>query len=302
MIPDFAVLGSPRSGTSWLMTVLSSHTQIDMPLQELPYLENPEYLSGGIELMNRSFSDPAYTLRGFKRAGYIFHPYAGERLGLHYPNLKIIIIARDPVSRVLSSYFHHMRFGYIPMLPPNRGIPHLVHGSFQKEYPRSIELLNHGFYGDAIHRLMKYFDASQIHFIDQSLVKKDPTQVLEKLFNFLKIPYENLQLRNKVHNAGVYSVPTLHLERFHNRFYYVHSKDKMRLHPPKPGGFKNWFCRKLRIFNYRVLQKLVSNIKPNLNQECRQMIRDYYQYDMELLAKICAKNEWITPNWCKSYQ
>lgn len=299
MLPDFAVLGSPRCGTSWLMTVLANHSQIEMPMSELPYLEDPEYYNNGVQTLNRYFSDNTSKIRGFKRAGYIFHHFAGSRLKLHYPKIKIVIILRDPVKRVLSSYFHHMRFGYIPMLPPNQGIPYLISGAFTKDYPRSVELLSQGNYGDAISRLLEHVEPSNIHLIDQSRIKNKSDKILKGLFSFLEVDYEEIPLRHETHNAGVYSVPTLYLERFHNRIYYNHSKDKMRLYPPTPGGFKNWFCRQLRIFNYRILQKIVSPIKPQLDTHSEKIIRKYYSSDLDKLYKICSDYNWTIPNWCK---
>jgi hypothetical protein len=45
---------------------------------------------------------------------YFYHPLAPSRISENYPNIKIIIILRNPVDRTISHYKHAKRNGFVP--------------------------------------------------------------------------------------------------------------------------------------------------------------------------------------------
>ena len=55
---------------------------------------------------------------------YLFHPEVPQRIKSQLPDVKLIVLLRDPVERALSQYFHSRRLGlnlwsWRLLLPPN---------------------------------------------------------------------------------------------------------------------------------------------------------------------------------------
>ena len=46
---------------------------------------------------------------------YLFHPLAAKRIAAALPDVKLIVLLRDPVERALSQYFHSKRLGLEPL-------------------------------------------------------------------------------------------------------------------------------------------------------------------------------------------
>ena len=48
---------------------------------------------------------------------YLFHPLAAQRIKDLRPDMRMIVLLRDPVSRTLSQVFHSYRLGFEPLEP-----------------------------------------------------------------------------------------------------------------------------------------------------------------------------------------
>ncbi len=121
MAPDFLIIGAQKAGTSSLFKYLMRHGGYLRPLLKDIYFfdnnfakGNDWYLSFFPSATARSAQEKATS--GPVRTGegatyYILHPLAPQRVRLSFPDVKLIVLLRDPVERALSHYFHNLRFG-----------------------------------------------------------------------------------------------------------------------------------------------------------------------------------------------
>jgi hypothetical protein len=129
--PDFLCVGAQKAGTSWLYQQLAEHPDFWMPpLKELHYfdqlsripqvastrarderdhhfLENIKRLSArshlDLEDYARLFAPKGSLLSGDITPAYsMLNDEVIERIVSHFPNLKVIFLARDPVERAWS--------------------------------------------------------------------------------------------------------------------------------------------------------------------------------------------------------
>jgi hypothetical protein len=140
--PDFLCVGAQKAGTSWLYQQLELHPDFWMPpVKELHYfdqlnrtkrfhpprsgderdtsfLEKMETLTGQFYLDLESYGR-LFCYKGPLLSGDISPAYSTlndeivERVVNHFPNLKVVFLARDPVERAWSQLSMGVRLGMI---------------------------------------------------------------------------------------------------------------------------------------------------------------------------------------------
>lgn len=119
-LPDFAVIGAMRAGTTTLQSLLERVDGVCMPtMKETDFFVAQKNLHRGIDWYTRQFphSDrlcgdisPNYSKRDL-------FPGVAERLYAAAPNAKIIYVVRDPLERAISQYRHSYLAGQDLPLP-----------------------------------------------------------------------------------------------------------------------------------------------------------------------------------------
>src|SRR5207245_11287355 len=106
-LPDFIVVGPPRTATTWLDTVLRGHVGLPRDVKETHFFAR-NYRQG-LTWYERHFRHcAAEPVIGEICAAYFENPQARERIRTHLPKCRIICTLRDPVER-LYSYYKLMR-------------------------------------------------------------------------------------------------------------------------------------------------------------------------------------------------
>jgi len=108
-LPDFIIGGAPRSGTTWLYELLDRHPDVYMakPLAPEPkfFLRDDEYAKGLAYYSTRWFAGADVAkMAGEKSTDYLESPAAPARIARDLPQVKLIFILREPVSRAYSNY------------------------------------------------------------------------------------------------------------------------------------------------------------------------------------------------------
>lgn len=168
--PDFIIAGAQKSGTSSLYHYLSLHPNLlaSTP-KEVRYFDRDDNFQKGKEWYHRSF----INLNSYKKnylcfeatPEYLYRSFAAKRMYQEYPDLKIIIILREPVKRAYSAWNMNRDFkeGNIPR----------------------VLLLKNGYIHDRQHNLFKELYAGD-HFpsfeeaIDSELLKIENNSELEE--------------------------------------------------------------------------------------------------------------------------
>ncbi len=108
-LPEFIIGGAPRSGTTWLYTLLDRHPGVHMAAPVAPepkfFLRDDEYAKGLAYYSARWFADvPAGKAAGEKSTDYLESSAAAGRIARDLPGVKLIFILREPVTRAYSNY------------------------------------------------------------------------------------------------------------------------------------------------------------------------------------------------------
>jgi len=111
-VPDFAVVGFWKTGTTTLLHLLKAHPKICLS-QNIPTFWSSQAFFDRPILWRKSNSKLCSLRRnktcqvlGFKEAGYAAHPTTiGPRLKCTNPKMKLIFLLRDPIYREFSQWW-----------------------------------------------------------------------------------------------------------------------------------------------------------------------------------------------------
>ena len=110
--PTFICVGVQKSGTCSLVDYLSSHPDIYMYNKEPHFFDKHKDLTLTAKDI-KSYEDLFKTSKpivGEKTPSYCYLPFAINRIHKYNPNIKIIIILREPIARAWSHYNMNLNF------------------------------------------------------------------------------------------------------------------------------------------------------------------------------------------------
>lgn len=107
-------------------------------------------------------------------------PLAPLRLYTRMPNTKLILCLREPVSRAVS----HWKM----IRDTEEDIQNNVDWSDFSEAWSDSRLSDDSYYGKSMNKWLEYFPLEQFLIIDSQRMRKDPTNVLMEIENFLSVP------------------------------------------------------------------------------------------------------------------
>lgn len=243
MLPDFIIIGAMKCGTSSLYNYLTSHPYIGKARKKETHFFDLQFNKG----LNwyRSFfpllARKAFTkiflrhnfITGEATPMYILHPHAPRRIYSLLPNVKLIILLRNPVDRAYSHYNKYKR--HLIKLGKNylsyeeymiNSIKKLNQGLFNfredTKYENSFlskeSVFARGIYVNQIKRWHKYFPKEQILILKSEDLFNNSRKTLEKVFRFLTLPNWELNEYKKFGKVGYPEMDLKMKEKLYNLY------------------------------------------------------------------------------------
>ncbi|MEX2132610.1 MAG: sulfotransferase domain-containing protein, partial [Acidimicrobiia bacterium] len=110
-LPTFLIAGAMRCGTTSLNAYLREHDEITVGQPKEVHFFDQNY-ERGIDWYLQHFpgSDTAKAI-GEATPAYLYFPEVAERIATTLPDVKILLLLRDPVDRAHSHYWHNRSVG-----------------------------------------------------------------------------------------------------------------------------------------------------------------------------------------------
>lgn len=173
---DFIGIGAQKSGTSWVYACLYEHPQICAPIKEIHFFSR-ERFSEGKEWYESHFKKCSNgKLRGEFSTSYLYSNEAPERIKAQYPDVKLIAILRNPISRAISQYGNAIKAGEIK-----------EEMTCAEYFETEVSALEQGLYAGQLEQYFNRFDRSHILVLIYEDSKKDPQAFIKKIYNFLGV-------------------------------------------------------------------------------------------------------------------
>ena len=218
-LPDFVIIGAHKSGTSSLYGFLTRHAAIAPGVRkEIHYFSR--YHNLGETWYRAHFPTNLSRRRFYKKTGqkllsgeasptYLHFPTVPNRMKDVLPNVKLIVILRNPVDRAYSHYHHALRekweiasFEEAIESEEERRVGEkkmISDPNFVPKYSRVHAYLAGGIYANHLENWFKHYSREQFLILDTEDLHNNSQSVMDQVFDFLELPpfyAENLKDRN----------------------------------------------------------------------------------------------------------
>lgn len=194
ILPNFLILGAQKCGTTWMYEVLREHPQVFLPEQrELEFFSYTNKISRiGLNGYSEYFAGVTDEKAiGEKTASYLWNSsehraWCNKPRGFQPdiprsvlrclgPDVNCVVSLRDPVSRAISAYVHHIHWKNI-----ERGDPFLEAG-------QRHGIVHMGFYYEHLKLWFDVFDPARIKVFIFEDMMRDQASACVDLFTFLDV-------------------------------------------------------------------------------------------------------------------
>jgi ubiquinone/menaquinone biosynthesis C-methylase UbiE len=196
-LPGFLGVGSQKAGTTTLHHLLCSHPDVFVPPEkEVHYFSLHTDRGADWYLENFAAARPDQVC-GEISPYYLFHPEAPKRIHDLMPDVKLVVLLRDPVERALAGYFHSRRLGLedLPIEEAfDRETQRLANAATALSTPggRHLAHQHHGYvarsrYDEQLDRFMASFGRQQLLVLRSEDLFTAPQTVWQRLQGFLEL-------------------------------------------------------------------------------------------------------------------
>jgi len=260
MLPNFLVIGAPRSGTTWIEKNLRAHPDVFLPARKELHFFDRDY-ARGMDFYSEYFSG----WKGQKAVGEASPDYlSGSETGgadiaaliaRHLPGVRLIASLRNPVDRVYSRFWNaKAKFDH------NKGL------SFEQKLREKPEFLEEGCYADHLGRYLRAFSRDQMLILLYDDLLADGQGFMRTIYEFLDInPHiatglEDVRINSAEGKGNLARSRTLWLMgRALNRLGARKLSEELRIRnsrerPPMSRSTHNWLVEYYRPHNARLGQ------------------------------------------------
>ena len=209
VLPDFIIIGTARSGTTSLYYNICEHPSVlPAAYDEIGFFDSNYHL--GINWYRSMFptkrkmeqvkEKTGFAITGEDTPFYIWDPLVAERILKILPNVKLIVLIRNPVDRAYSNYHLGLRSG-----TENLSFEDAIKSELSKletvetnsenitakfTIPRSY--IVKGLYAEQLKIWFELFRSDQLLIVNTDDFEAHPQKVLNEIYGFLEIPEINI--------------------------------------------------------------------------------------------------------------
>lgn len=194
-MPDFLIIGAQKAATTSLYRYLAAQSAVAAAMtKEVHFFDHQYHRGVGWYRSNFPARGPsAVRITGEASPYYLFHPAVAQRIRQTCPDVRLIAVLRDPVTRAISHHAHEVRRGFedLPLQAAIEAEParladcqaELARGrSFAHEH---YSYLARGRYAEQLRRWFEVFPRDQILILEMEQLLVDAQGVLGQAADFL---------------------------------------------------------------------------------------------------------------------
>lgn len=224
---DFLIAGVQKGGTTALDKYLRDHSDIAMAVKkEIHFFDKEVNFKAKKVDYDKYHShwrkEDSDKIVGESTPIYIYWNNAIKRVFNYNPEVKIILVLRNPVLRAYSQW----------NMTKDRGQENLDFSQairfeekrLRKSLPlqnRNFSYVDRGFYSEQVRELYRYFDSEQILILKQEELFHEPNSTLNMVARFLGVKqFETV--KHKIVHARKYDSPILVQDKMYllEKYYY----------------------------------------------------------------------------------
>ena len=245
-LPDFVIIGAQKSGTTSLYDFVVKHPAIISAAQKETEYFSRRYKFG--EMWYRSNFPTSLSryhlykktderpISGEATPNYLFYPFVPGRMKKTLPDVKLVVILRNPVDRAFSQYHHTVRMGRETrefeaavkqeVARRVRTETAVQDPNFAVDYRHAY--LGNGVYADRLENWFKHYERNRFLILATEDLRKTPQRTLDQVFDFLEVaPFQVKNIRDL--NVGSYKTMNKNTRKCLVEYFKPHNEKLYRL-------------------------------------------------------------------------
>lgn len=213
VLPNFLIIGAARSGTTSLYEYLSKHPSIIPGIGKEVYFFDKQF-SKGINWYKSFFPTKlnmsrtqnklqSKCLTGEATPRYLHYPHAPKRIFSMLPNVKLIVLLRNPIDRAYSHYQMEVDSGHEKLSfedaisneeekITNDMKKMVIDENFYSVNFYRKSYLTRGIYAAQLERWFEYFPKEQFMILKSEDLYSNPSKIYKQVLDFLDLPKHEL--------------------------------------------------------------------------------------------------------------
>ena len=211
--PKFLIIGSMRCGTTSLYEYLTQHPQFLPAIKKEIKFFNFNFSSGKswYQAHFPAIADNQKYFTAEASPDYLYYPYIAKKIADLFPNIKLVVMLRNPVDRSISQYYHWLKVGaeYRPLEEVISSELELIKQMAQPSFDgnlkqkRKVGCLLESVYIYFLEKWLRIFPREQLLILKSEDFYTNPPKTLSQVCNFVGLPDYQLT-EYKTYNAGSY--------------------------------------------------------------------------------------------------
>lgn len=277
------LIGAQKAGTSSLYDWIGQHPEVCAPeiIKDYHYFTVQKLQDIGYDFIEKALiKEQKEKAKVYMQGGvnYIFQDDAPKAIATFDPNMRLVLILRNPVDRAISAYRYFKQLGQEEL-----SFEKAIHREHNNELLYHAERMNytyieHGFYYKQIMNYLNYFEKDQLKVILFEDLKDSPEKVCRELFSFLGIATNyipNFKIKN---TSGKALIPGI------NKLFFGSGKITTLIR-----GLAKVIPFRLRVLFVNWVREFNKSTKKsdheNLNFD-RETLNKYYVQDVKKLSDL----------------
>jgi Sulfotransferase domain len=277
--PSFICVGAGKAGTTWLWEMLRLHPDVYLPdVKEIHYFNDIAY--EGSDVRNPNHRRPvSWYLRFFAPAApgqvcgeispsYLWSETAPDAIHAFDPGMRILIMLRDPVERLFSSYLFGQQKGEIGRV------------SFEEALRTVDYLLARAPCSGSVARYLQLFGPEQVKVLFHEDLSSDPRTLLLEVERFIGVaPFVPAEVGERRNVTGASRFPTATTFLMRNRIRLKRHNLEWLVEAGKRVGV-------VRVFRWFQAQVRPYEQRPTVAPATEAALREFFREDVEQLERL----------------
>lgn len=229
VLPDFLIIGTKKGGTTSMMSWLVAHPDVMRLYPSFQRRKSPHYFDLHYDRGESWYRGSFPTVRArnahARRRGrrplvgeaspyYMFHPAAAERIRETVPDVRLIALLREPVSRAYSNYWDRVATGH-EVLPSFEEAIAAEEERLQSAPAQSLQTpgaysydhdhhsyLARGRYAEHLQPYLDRFASDQLLIMPAESMFRTPQEAFDRVQRFLGLPLQPVTLQPRNQRVG----------------------------------------------------------------------------------------------------
>jgi len=289
---DFIGIGAEKAGTTWIADCLAEHPEVCFSREKELFFFN-EYDPHWLRVKNEKFERAGMNwykkqfahcgpgmIRGEYSPTYLYDRAAARRIKAAFPEIKLLVTLREPLTRAFSQFIHDRRIGLIKKI------------GFEEALAKYDSYMIKSNYAEHLACYYSLFPAKQIMVMLFDDIKERPRATIKKIYEFLALKntdYEPSPLWRKSNEAGYPKFENLNYFMIHLE-YYLKQKRLYRLHSLLESSGIRRLAVRLRDINSKPLGRY-----PAISGETKRRLKKIFHPDILETEKLIGRDlsAWI---------